>query len=132
MRSILAGLLLQACVIEQGLPAKDVPYDPADYADTDIDTANGGEAVVVMQGIAFDKQTVTVTPGSTVTWINQDTAFHIIAAGTPDDSDPPAWVSPAIQFGESWSRTFTEPGEHVYYCDNHERVMRDAFVVVQP
>ncbi|MFB6373464.1 MAG: plastocyanin/azurin family copper-binding protein [Bradymonadaceae bacterium] len=33
--------------------------------------------------------------------------------------------------GETWSRTFTEPGEHWYHCENHENTMIGKLVVTE-
>jgi len=86
---------------------------------------------VPMEGLAFTEPEVTVPVGGTVTWTNSDTAFHIIKEGTPDD--PGEWGSPEILFGDSWSSIFEEPGDFIYFCDNHSRTMKDAIIhVVEP
>ncbi len=39
------------------------------------------DATVEMANMAFTPASVTVTPGSTVTWINNDTVPHIVSFG---------------------------------------------------
>ncbi|GEM_PF-3155701 len=123
----LAALVGTACV-DFGVDATTVE-DPELPVAVTCDTGDCG-ALVEMQGLRFLQMEVAVPLGGTVTWINQDSAFHIIAEGEPGGAAP-EWISPSILFGESWSFTFDEPGEHIYYCDNHERSMKDAFVIVE-
>ena len=125
-------LSLVAC--DLGVPADQLP-DDGSWNVTNTSSGGGstdhtGEEVIVdMRGLAFHDHDTTITVGTTVTWVNQDTAFHIVVQGEPGNPDP-AWESGPIQFGESWSWTFTEPGDVIYYCENHERVMKDAMIRV--
>ncbi|MBI4509518.1 MAG: hypothetical protein HY698_07760 [Deltaproteobacteria bacterium] len=117
---------------------------PDRFGKIDVDAASrpdgGGEPrehVVFMQGLAFcdqdDCSSVSkIRPGDTVTWVNNDTAFHEIAYG--DFSAPPAreiFRSPPIQVGQSWSFTFEQPGDYEYYCANHKRIMNMAHIIVE-
>lgn len=128
-------LFLSLACFDIGDPVSEVPmsdrYSNLGFGGTPTtSTDTGSETVVLMRGLAFDPLVVNIAIGSTVTWVNEDTAFHILMQGEPGASTPD-WESPAVQVGESWSRTFTEAGDFVYFCDNHERVMRDAFVHVE-
>ena len=128
LRALLPAALLVAGCVDLGEHIDEVPFDPDAWNNR---PEVGEEDVVVhMRGQRFVEDPVTVVAGGSVTWVNEDTTFHIIAAGKPND--PGDWIGPAVNFGESWTHTFDEPGEYIYYCDNHERVMRDAVVVVVP
>ena len=124
--TLAAVSLLSGCY-DFGVDATTVE-DPEVIVTAACDTGDCG-AVVEMQGLTFLQPEAVVPVGGSVTWVNLDTAFHIIAQGEPGGS--PEWISESILFGETWTLTFEEPGEHIYYCDNHERVMRDAFVIVE-
>lgn len=55
-----------------------------------------------------------ITVGDTVTWTNDDDGvIHTVTAA--DESFDSGFLAP----GESWSHTFTEPGEFEYLCTPH-------------
>ena len=63
---------------------------------------------------------VTVKPGSTLTWKNDDTAIHTATSGrdaTPDGEFDTSLISPGQS---SKPQTMpTEPGEYSYFCTLH-------------
>ena len=59
---------------------------------------------------------VSVEPGTTVTWSNDDTAAHTVTS-TPDS--PMQFDSPLFMPGETFDVTFEEPGEYPYLCIVH-------------
>jgi plastocyanin len=75
----------------------------------------GGEKgdEVVIQGFAFDPDTLEVAPGTEVTWTNQDPAEHTVTAN--DDS----FGSDALGKGQAFSVTFEETGKVAYFCAIH-------------
>lgn len=89
---------------------------------------NGADEVVVVEmtdGLDFSPETITVTVGTTVKWVNVGSIPHTV---TPD-GDEDAWPgSPEgsgdateewLREGESWSYTFTETGTYSYHCIPH-------------
>ncbi len=42
---------------------------------------------VLQQTIALPPNPLTVTPGTTVTWKNTDTAMHVVCSGKPTDDE---------------------------------------------
>ncbi len=68
-------------------------------------------AEVSIEGFTFQPATLTIAPGTTVTWINKDSAAHTVAiAGTE---------SPRLDKGDSWSYTFDIAGTFDYICGLH-------------
>lgn len=65
---------------------------------------------------------LTVRPGDTVTWENRGNTWH--NAGAEDGS----WSSPNLSPGETYSRTFAQPGEYRYICSLH--VVEEMFGTV--
>ena len=61
----------------------------------------------------YSVNVLTIPVGTTVTWTNEDTTMHTVTA--VDDSFDSGYYGE----GESWSYTFTEPGEYEYYCIPH-------------
>lgn len=85
-----------------------------------------GTAQVAINNFAFMPSSVTVSPGTTVTWSNQQAGVtHTV---TSDASSPVQWDSGGIASGGSFSFTFTQPGTYSYFCDIHPS-MRGSITV---
>ena len=59
---------------------------------------------------------VSVAPGSTVTWSNDDTAAHTV---TSSPESPMEFNSGLFMPGETYDVTFDDPGEYPYLCIVH-------------
>jgi plastocyanin len=74
------------------------------------------------QSLNFQPASVTVAPGTTITWIDQDSQ-----SGAPHDvvwTSTPTGASPAnspevMTAGQSFSVTLTVPGTYTYHCIFH-------------
>jgi plastocyanin len=62
---------------------------------------------------AFSPKEVTVTPGTTVTWINRDETPHAIIAGDK------SFASKAMDTDDRFEYTFTTEGDFAYACTLH-------------
>ncbi|HEX5505410.1 MAG TPA: plastocyanin/azurin family copper-binding protein [Thermomicrobiales bacterium] len=98
--------------------------------------AGGGTAsrrasvVITMTDDArFAPASVTVAPGTTITWENASAMQHNVSTDPRKALDQahavvPAGVSPwdsgLLDPGQYWSRTFDVLGTYVYYCQPHE------------
>lgn len=76
------------------------------------------EADVVMQDISFQPQEITVEPGTTVTWQNEDNFGHTVTAGTR--GTPTDLFDASVSGGETFSFTFEEAGTYEYFCSIHD------------
>jgi copper-containing nitrite reductase len=88
-------------------------------------------SVVIIQNYAYIPAQLTVTAGTTVTWVNHDSIGHTVTEGNPDSQKPATQrvfdsshggegaSAVTIPPGQSWSFTFTTPGEYNYYCLPH-------------
>lgn len=70
---------------------------------------------VEIRNFAFDPATVTVHPGDTVEWKNDDSALHTATAQSPK----PGFDSGAIQSGAKWRYDAREKGAYSYICTIH-------------
>jgi plastocyanin len=61
---------------------------------------------------------LTVQPGTTVAWTNQDGVAHTSTSGVPGSPDG-LWDSSELSSGGSFSFTFEQPGEFPYFCQIH-------------
>jgi|GEM_PF-5542593 len=62
----------------------------------------------------FSPQVVEVSPGTTVSWANNDTISHTITADYPDGKNAPQ--SADIAQGQTYSFTFHQRGVYHYHC----------------
>ncbi len=84
--------------------------------------AGGGQ--VTIDNFAFTPAEITVSPGTTVTWLNRDDIPHTVT----DAAEPKAFKSPPLDTGDSFSHVFTEPGTYRYFCSLHAH-MQGSIVV---
>ncbi len=84
------------------------------------DMGGYGPSDIVIANYAYSPQEVTVSTGSTVTWMNMDNAMHTVSFGDhgDDHAGEPMDSGPMYHMG-SWSYTFNEPGVYEYHCDPH-------------
>ena len=78
--------------------------------------APAADAEVQIDQYAFLPQRITVKPGTTVTWTNEDDAPHTIA------SSAKLFKSKALDTGDKFSFTFTTPGTFAYFCSLHPQM----------
>jgi plastocyanin len=90
----------------------------------------GGETTVVMplgssaatSGGGYEPATITVSPGATVVWDNQDNALHTATSGNPDTATPDGKFDTGLVGANQQSKPVTmptAPGEITYFCTLH-------------
>ena len=78
--------------------------------------AQAAEAKVTIDNFSFTPQEITVKPGTTVTWVNQDDVPHTVV------SNDKKFKSKALDTDDKFSFTFTDPGTYEYYCSVHPKM----------
>jgi plastocyanin len=68
---------------------------------------------VEIKAFVFAPQEVTVTRGTTVTWINRDQTAHSVVANQGGFS------SKGMDTDDKFTFTFTTPGDYAYICSLH-------------
>jgi plastocyanin len=87
------------------------------------DAGPGAETVTVrIKGMRFEPVNVTVKPGTTVTWIQEDRMPHTITG------QGNGLRSSTLYGGQEYSHTFTEAGSYEYRCGLHPS-MKGSIVV---
>jgi plastocyanin len=109
------ALLLAVLLATVALGAK----KPADKAEAKDDAK--GDAVSIKE-MKFDPATITVKPGTTVTWTNKDDHDHTVFAN--DES----FKSGNLSHGEKFEHKFDKKGKFKYACSYHPR-MKGTVVV---
>lgn len=77
---------------------------------------------VKIDNFVFGPQAVTVSVGTTVTWINQDDIPHTVVA------DDKSFKSKVLDTDERFSFTFTKAGEYGYFCSLHPHMTGKVIV----
>jgi plastocyanin len=78
---------------------------------------------VTIQNFAFNPQTITVAPGTTVTWTNKDNVDHTVT------SDTSAWPdSGNVATNRTFSHTFANTGTYTYHCALHPSMTAKVIV----
>ncbi len=79
---------------------------------------------VKIDNFTFVPQRVTIKPGATVTWVNDDDIPHAIAATGK------AFRSKVLDTDDKYSFTFTTAGTFEYFCSLHPHMT--GTIVVEP
>jgi plastocyanin len=80
-------------------------------------------AEVKIDNFSFGPATLTVTPGTTVTWVNHDDIPHTVV------STDSVFKSKVLDTDEKFSFTFSKAGTYPYFCSIHPKMT--ATVVVK-
>jgi plastocyanin len=97
---------------------------------TSASGGGGGQVTVVMpagsaavtSGGGYEPDPVTVSPGSTIVWDNQDNALHTATSGNPETATPDGKFDTGYVAANQQSKPIpmpTEPGEYTYFCTLH-------------
>jgi len=78
---------------------------------------------IVVKNFMFVPMSLTVKPGSTVTWANMDDEPHTVVSNTG------LFRSGAMDTNESFSFKFDKPGTYPFTCSIHPRMV--GIIVVQ-
>ena len=73
---------------------------------------------VVMRDFSFAPESLNVSVGDTVTWVNNGAYAHTTTSGETGSPDG-KWNSGSLVPGVSFEHVFTEAGNYHYYCSLH-------------
>ncbi len=94
------------------------------------------EVTVQIIGNSYYPKHIKITPGTTVTWVNED-VFSFLASeysgihNVVSTEGPTDINSPMLAHAESWSYTFEEEGDYKYSCTPHP-YMEGKVTVTEP
>ena len=75
-----------------------------------------------IDNFTFTPQEITITRGTTLTWVNDDDIPHTVAATNQ------TFRSKAMDTEQKFSFTFTEPGTYEYFCSLHPHMQGKVIV----
>ncbi len=87
-------------------------------------TAQAADAQVTVDNFACTPATITVSPGTSVKWLNRDDIPHTVT----DAADPRAFKSPPLDTGDSFTHVFAQAGEYHYFCSLHPHMQGTVVV----
>jgi plastocyanin len=117
----LATFLLAGCASPVPQPAPLATASPTP-APPLIEAA---QVEILIAEFVVEPSALTIYAGTTVIWVNTDAARHILRA------DQREFDSGALLFGDTFSYTFTTPGEYHYSCPVHND-LEGRIVVIAP
>jgi plastocyanin len=79
-------------------------------------TPLSGDATIKIDNFSFTPSEITIKTGAKVTWTNADDVPHTIRS--VDDK----FGSKALDTGDQFSFTFTQPGTYEYFCSVHPKM----------
>ena len=124
-------LSIAATVLAAGLCTLLPEQNPAGAADSPGPAASAAPIVVHAKDFAYKPLELTVTVGTTVTFVNDDDTAHTVTAVTTGDDKKPLFDSGNMDKGQKWSFTFKNPGTYQYLCMYHA-FMKAKIVVTPP
>jgi len=86
-------------------------------------TGAAASSGVVILNFAFTPKTLTVSPGTTVTWTNNDSTPHNVistASLSLNSATTSVFASGTLSQGQTFSFTFAKKGIYFYECSIHK------------
>jgi plastocyanin len=100
------------------------PPPPAPVASSSV-TVN-----VDIKLFQYNPSAITISPGTTVVWNNDDDINHSVTSGTPDKPSGPLNGLLPVK-GSTYSYRFDTPGDYPHYCTYHNSMV-GTITVKQP
>ena len=85
-----------------------------------------GENTVTIQAMQFQPSTLTVVPGSEITWINMDTTSHTVVS-----DNGISFISGPISPKGSYNYSANQNGSITYHCSMHPQMKGTIQVVTR-
>lgn len=86
---------------------------------------------IVIRDLRFNPKVLTVSPGTTVKWLNEDQTAHTVTSDSFGSTSTPAaqqFSSMPLSPGDSYTFTFTTAGTYKYHCEIHPYLMGEVVV----
>ena len=116
-KKTLSSLFVLFAIVSMGITA--APSAFAEHSmNATVENADGS-SVPGCEPDCFIPATLTINPGESVTFNNNDTAAHTSTSGTPADGPSGAWDSSIVMTGQSYTTGALDAGEYPYFCMVH-------------
>ena len=98
-------------------------------ASTQEESTGGGGAQVGMQNIQFDPKDITVKPGETITFTNNESVPHDVHKTSGPGGDFSSGPDGGMQQGDTFELTLDQAGKYEYVCNVHAPGMAGSITV---
>ncbi len=123
------GIVIGVIVLGMIFVVSDINFEDGSEEIPQVETVKETETMIIMPVKAarpdcgpndecYIPSKITIKPGETVYWKNQDAAFHSVTSGFYDDPDG-LFDSELLDPEDIFSYKFTEEGIYDYYCTLH-------------
>ena len=123
------GIVIGVIVLGMIFVVSDINFEDGSEEIPQVETVKETETMIIMPVKAarpdcgpnddcYIPSKITIKPGETVYWQNQDAAFHSVTSGFYDDPDG-LFDSELLDPEDIFSYKFTEEGIYDYYCTLH-------------
>ena len=123
------GIVIGVIVLSIIFVVSDINFEDGSEEISQVETVKETETMIIMPVKAarpdcgpnddcYIPSKITIKPGETVYWQNQDAAFHSVTSGFYDDPDG-LFDSELLDPEDIFSYKFTEEGIYDYYCTLH-------------
>lgn len=106
---------------EEVIPSEEEEIPTIEEAEEEVELLN--EVTIVINNLRFYPEKVTISPGTTVIWINNDTAPHKVVAYDR------LFYGPRMSPGDKYAFTFTKEGTHRYFDAVFPKIGRGRVIV---
>jgi plastocyanin len=117
--------IIASSLVSMGLASLLVAATPGVLSAGDMAVQAGAQAAAIqIDNFHYTPPSLVVAPGTTVTWTNADDSPHTVR-----EKDG-KFKSAALDTDDTFSQTFTAPGEYEYFCSIHPYMT--GKIVVKP
>lgn len=102
---------------------------PAGEGEGGVQESGQASTSVSMMNIQFEPQTITVSPGDTVTWTNDEAVPHDVKKDSGPGPDFSSGPEGGMGDGDKFEHTFEEAGTYDYICRVHAPGMAGTVIV---
>lgn len=110
---LITACFLSGCISDDGNLAARAPEPPIV---TDL---------IIIGKMTFNPDMMVITPGTTVTWINEDSVPHTVVSDPGSDL---SFSSPELKRDDTFSFTFEKRGTYLYHCTLHPEMTGSIIV----
>lgn len=126
--AFVAGCTTPSSPFPPAAPATQPAYQPA--AQPAAPVSSGIIKNVIIRQRSFDPDIITISPGTTVVWKNEDPISHRVVHLPELPGDKELFHSEALYTGDTFRYTFPAAGRY-YYTDPQYAGGRKSLVIVQ-
>lgn len=113
--------IVEEVIKEEEIIPEETAEIPTVEGEGEVEVIN--EVTIMIKDLKFNPEKVTISPGTTVIWVNNDTASHKVVAYDR------LFYGPRMGPGDKYAFTFTQEGTHRYFDAVFPKIGRGRVIV---